>query len=149
VFPHRGGCPDLSRGSGGGAPVRSNGKVEGDAVRRTSALLLAAAVLAGCGPTEPGSPREVTLEELVTDQEGHDGEVLTLEGVVRSYDAPVHHWIEDADQHRVELEPQDLVAPLVGEEVRVTGRYSFEEDRGRLLEIDDLEVLGPVDGEAA
>lgn len=115
---------------------------------RTIAALLLAATLSACS-ADAGSPREVTLAEVVADQEAHDGDVLTLEGVVRSYDAPVHHWIEDADQHRVELEPQDLVAPHVGEQIRVTGRYTFQDDRGRLLEIDELEVIGAPEDDAA
>jgi hypothetical protein len=110
-------------------------------VRRTGAAWLTAAVLAGCGGSTSSSPSPVTLAELVEDQQGFDGDLVTVEGTVRSYDAPLHHWIEDADQHRVELEPQELVAPHVGDRVRVAGRYTFRDDRGRLIEIDDLEVL--------
>jgi hypothetical protein len=108
-------------------------------------VLLAAALAVGCGSTAPDVPTDVALVELVEDQEGYDGEVVTAEGVVRTYDSPRHHWIEDADQNRVELEPQDLVAPHVGDEIRVTGRYSFRDDRGRLIEVDDLEVIAEAD----
>lgn len=105
------------------------------------AAWLTAVVLVGCGGSTPSTPTAVTLAELVADQDGYHGDVVTVEGTVRSYDAPRHHWIEDPDQHRVELEPQDLVQPHVGASIRVTGRYSFRDDRGRLIEIDDLEVL--------
>jgi hypothetical protein len=118
-------------------------------VRRTGAAWLTAAVLAGCGGATPTTPTSVTLAELVEDQHGYDGDLVTVEGTVRSYDAPLHHWIEDVDQHRVELEPQDLVAAHVGDLIRVTGRYSFREDRGRLIEVDDLEVVDPGDGQPA
>jgi hypothetical protein len=118
-------------------------------VRRTGAALLVASVLVGCGGTTSPAPGPVTLAELVEDQHGFDGETVTVEGIVRSYDAPLHHWVEDADQHRVELEPQDLVAPHVGDRIRVTGRYTFRDDRGRLIEIDDLEVLEPGDDRPA
>jgi hypothetical protein len=108
-------------------------------------VLVASALVAGCGPATPDVPTDVALVELVEDQEGYDGEVVTVEGVVRTYDSPRHHWIEDVDQHRVELEPQDLVAPHVGDEIRVTGRYSFRDDRGRLIEVDELEVIAEAD----
>jgi hypothetical protein len=118
-------------------------------VRRTGAAWLIASVLFGCGGATASPPSPVTLAELVEDQHGFDGDLVTVEGTVRSYDAPRHHWVEDADQHRVELEPQDLVAPHVGDRVRVTGRYSFRDDRGRLIEIDDLEILDPGDEQPA
>jgi hypothetical protein len=49
----------------------------------------------------------------------------------------------------VELEPQDLVAAHVGDLIRVTGRYSFRDDRGRLIEVDDLDVIEPGDDRPA
>jgi hypothetical protein len=118
-------------------------------VRRTGAAWLTAAVLAGCGGDTGSTPTPVTLAELVEDQHGFDGDLVTVEGTVRSYDAPLHHWIEDVDQHRVELEPQDLAAAHVGDRIRVTGRYRFHDDRGRLIEVDDLDVIEPGDDRPA
>jgi hypothetical protein len=118
-------------------------------VRRKGTAWLVAALLAGCSGTTSSTPTPVTLAELVEDQHGYDGDLVTVEGTVRSYDAPVHHWIEDVAQHRVELEPQDLVAAHVGDLIRVTGRYSFRDDRGRLIEVDDLDVIEPGEDQPA
>jgi hypothetical protein len=90
-----------------------------------------------------GLPRRSRSADLVVDHDRYDGERITAEGVVRSYDDPVHHWIEDTDLNRVELFPQDEVEPHVGDRVRVTGRFRFRDDEGRRIDIDDLEVLTP------
>lgn len=101
--------------------------------------LLPALVLA-CGPNTD-VPRTVTLADLVADQDRHEGSLITTDGIVRTYDEPLHYWIEDAAQHRVELFPHERVEVLVGHRVRVTGRFTFDDDRGRAIDIDDLEVL--------
>lgn len=108
--------------------------------RRLLAMALLPALLLACGP-RVDVPRTVTLADLVVDQELHDGSVVTTEGIVRTYDEPRHYWIEDAEQHRVELFPHEGGEDLVGQTVRVTGRFTFREDRGRAIDIDDLEVL--------
>jgi hypothetical protein len=102
---------------------------------------LALLFLAGCGSTEDGEPTPVTLVELAEDQEGHHGDLVVTEGVVRSFDEPLHYWIEDDDQHRVELVPMELIEPHLGDEIRVTGRFTFRDDEGRRIEVDELEVL--------
>lgn len=101
-----------------------------------SCLLLATACAGGS--TEP---RAVTLEELVTEQDAHDGATVVVDGIVDTYDQPRHYWIEDAAQHRVELFPHELVEDLVGHRIRVTGRFTFVDDRGRGIDVDELEVL--------
>jgi hypothetical protein len=102
--------------------------------------LLGALWLAGCSD---GPPESVALAELVTEQDRYDGEQVVVDGVVRTYHDPVHHWIEDADLNRVELFPQAEVDPHVGDRVRVTGRFRFRDDEGRRIDVDDLEVLTP------
>ena len=98
---------------------------------RTRALLVLAAALtmtlSACA-SEPSGPEAVTLAELVAEQEHYDGTLVVSEGVVRTYDTPRHFWIED-------------VEGLVGHEIRVVGRFSFQDDRGRVITIEDLEVL--------
>jgi hypothetical protein len=66
---------------------------------------------------------------------------VIAEGTVRSYDEPLHYWIEDAELNRVELEPHDEVEELLGHDIRVTGTFTFDPERGRLITIDDLEVV--------
>lgn len=102
-------------------------------------------VLAAACETVSDEPVDAALVELVEDQDAFDGRVVVTEGVVRRYDDPRHHWIEDADQHRVEIEPQELVADHVGDRVRVTGRFVFLEDQGRVLEADAVEMVGEGD----
>ena len=99
-----------------------------------------ALLLGACGLTGT-APREVTLAVLVGDQAGYDGRMVTTEGVVRTHDDPRHYWIEDDDLNRVELIPDDEVVPLLGERVRVTGRFRFRDDEGRRIEIEQIERL--------
>lgn len=111
---------------------------------RTRALLVVAAAvllaLSACA-AEPTGPEPVTLAELAAQQEQHDGTFVVTEGIVRTYDTPPHYWIEDVDLNRVELVPMKDVEGLVGHEIRVVGRFSFQDDRGRVITVDDLEVL--------
>lgn len=114
--------------------------------RRLVALVAAvsAAVLFGCGadgPADPGDATPASLAELARDQTGFDGELVVTEGVVRTYADPPHAWIEDAQQHRVELHPMRLVERHVGDEIRVTGRFTFREGEGRSIEVEQLELL--------
>lgn len=104
-------------------------------------LLAAVALLvAGCTPGD-ADPQVVSLADLVADHDAYDGTTVIAEGIVQSFDDPPHSWIEDVEQHRVELFPHEQVEDLVGLRVRVTGEFTFEEDRGRGIDIDELEVL--------
>lgn len=88
------------------------------------------------------SPQVVSLADLVAEPDAYDGSTVIAEGAVQTHDQPRHYWIEDTDQHRVELFPHDAVVDLVGQRVRVTGRFMVQDDRGRGIDIDGLEVLG-------
>ena len=94
----------------------------------------------GCADRSPAEV--VSLADLVAEQDAYDGSTVIVEGTVQTRDEPRHFWIEDAGQHRVELFPPDAVADLVGQRIRVTGRFTFRDDRGRGIDIADLEVLG-------
>jgi hypothetical protein len=94
----------------------------------------------GCAG-DRSEPRVVTLAELVAEQDAYDGSMVMVEGTVRTYDQPRHYWIEDVEQHRVELFPHDLVEDLVGHQIRVTGRFTFVDDRGRGIDVEELDVL--------
>lgn len=106
-----------------------------------AALVVAALVLTACGLVTTG-PRAVTLAELATEQDRYDGTVVRTEGVVRSFDDPLHYWIEDEDVNRVELVPHEEVAPLLSEKVRVVGEFTFDQDQGRLITVDEIEPIG-------
>ncbi|PWG61913.1 hypothetical protein DEM34_14410 [Spiribacter halobius] len=51
-----------------------------------------------------------------------------------------HYWIEDEDLNRVEIRPGERIAPYVGDRVRVTGRFSYAPDAGRVIEADAVAV---------
>lgn len=103
-------------------------------------LALLALLVAGC--SGGGGTSAVTLEQLVAEQERYDGERVIVEGVLRDYDDPRHYWIEDAVPNRVELVPHETVEELVGRELRVVGEFSYRDDRGRVITVEDVEDLG-------
>lgn len=103
-------------------------------------LAVVGAGVVGCTGS-PSEPRVVTLAELVADQDAYDDSTVIVEGTVRTYDQPRHFWIEDEDQHRVELFPHELVEDLVGHRLRVTGHFTFVDDRGRGIDVEELDVL--------
>ena len=111
--------------------------------RSLPALLLGAVglVLAACASADGGEPRPVTLAELVAEQDRHDGTRVVVRGTVNTFDDPRHYWIEDVEQHRVELVPEEVAEDLVGAQVEVVGRFSFRDDQGRVIEVEDLEVV--------
>jgi hypothetical protein len=110
-------------------------------ILRTTVTLAAILVLVACG-LGPSEPVEVTLAELAADHERYDGLVVATEGLVRSHDDPLHYWIEDEAPNRVELRPDDEVAPLLGEHVRVVGEFTFDEDEGRVISVEDIDRVG-------
>lgn len=105
------------------------------------ALLLGLTVVS-CGPFAPG-PTDVALEELVAEQESYDGQVVRTVGVVRSHDEPLHYWIEDDHPNRVELVPHEAAEPFLGEHVRVLGPFSYSPDRGRWIDVEEIEIRAP------
>jgi hypothetical protein len=102
-------------------------------------------VLALAGACRPGAPAEVTLAELAFAAEDHDGDVVDVVGVVREFTVEEHdaledHFaLEDDAQNRVELVPHDAVAAFVDEQVRVVGEFTYEEARGRQIEVEEIE----------
>lgn len=89
----------------------------------------------------PQAPLVTTPAALVRSAEQFEGRRVTVEGTLRSWADPEHYWIEDAAPHRIALEPEDGLAGRVGEQLRVTGRFRYEPDRGRWLEVESLRVL--------
>jgi hypothetical protein len=100
--------------------------------------------LAGCGP---GSPQRVALSDLAFDPDAYDDAAVTTTGVVREFGeadgARVHHFVIEDDAHnRVQLLPDEAAEPYVGEEVTVTGRFSFDETTGRAIEVETISSAG-------
>ncbi|MGS2742548.1 hypothetical protein ACU6TU_02980 [Halomonas sp. LS-001] len=100
------------------------------------------ALLAGC--SDP-APREVTLAVLANNGSAHDGNVVATQGQVRSFDNPLHYWIEDEDLNRVEIAPHVLIAPYVGKKVRVVGDFTYSREDGRMLRLESAEHISAAD----
>lgn len=100
-------------------------------------LMLCAPMLIACGTGDPAE--DVTLAELVARPQAYDGRAVRTRGTVRAFDAPRHYWLEDAQINRVGLEPMALIAPHLGREVTVTGRFSYARERGRRIAIATIE----------
>ncbi|MGY4876862.1 hypothetical protein ACLUEY_03135 [Vreelandella aquamarina] len=103
-------------------------------------LLVVAMLLTGCNSGD-ASPREVTLAVLGANGSVHDGNLVATQGRVRSFNDPLHYWIEDEDLNRVEIVPHALIAPYVGKSVRVVGNFTYSREDGRMLILDDAESI--------
>ena len=106
------------------------------ATLRLGLILLASSAVA-CG-RHNGHPVDVTLSSLARYQEAYQGQLVRTEGVVRTFEPPLQYWIEDNEPNRVALEPVGLVAPLLGQQVRVVGRFHFDDQTGRVIHIEDI-----------
>jgi hypothetical protein len=100
-------------------------------------LVLAFVVATTLWDRETG-PQEVTLAELVAEQEAWDGREVVTTGTVRTFDDPPHGWVEDEAGNRVELVPGDVFVEVVGREVVVEGRFTFREGEGRRIDVERL-----------
>ena len=97
------------------------------------AIALLATALVSCGDSD-GTPIELSLSDLARFSERYDGERVATRGIVRSHPDPEHYWIEDADLNRVRIRPHSAVEALVGERVRIVGRFYYSSDTGRRIE---------------
>ena len=97
-------------------------------------------MLAACGD---GGIRDVTLAELVADEGEYAGDQVRIRGTIVGFENPEHYVIEDAHSNRVEIVPLERIAEYVGRAVEVTGRFSFSENRGRVLELEEVTALEP------
>jgi hypothetical protein len=107
-------------------------------------ILLAASPALACSCSRRDDrPVDVTLSSLARYQEAYQGRLVRTQGVVRTYESSGQFWIEDSEPNRVALEPVGLVAPLLGKEVRVVGRFHFDERTGRLIHIKEIATPVP------
>ncbi len=90
-----------------------------------------------------GGVADVTLAQLAADQDFHAGRSVRTQGLVQAFGDPPHVWIEDGVPNRVEIIPAEAVADLVGQQVRVEGRFTYAEDEGRRITVDTVEVVDP------
>lgn len=114
-------------------------------LRRASALVVLASIVAACASA---GPAEVTLAELALEADDYDGDVVEVVGVVREFTQAEHDAVrdhavvEDDDQNRVALLPYAEAVPFADRSVRVVGSFAFDETEGRRIDIEEIE---PVD----
>ncbi|MFQ3787079.1 hypothetical protein [Halomonas sp. A29] len=101
---------------------------------------LALLVLAACSDSS-GEVREVSLAVLVNQGTQLDGSRVATQGKVRHFEDPLHYWIEDEDLNRVEIFPQEQIAPHLGETVRVVGEFEYSPTQGRRLTLESIEPV--------
>ncbi|MGR4068709.1 glucose-inhibited division protein B [Halomonas sp. LR3S48] len=101
---------------------------------------LALLVLAACSDSS-GEVREASLAVLVDQAEQLDGFRVATQGTVRYFEDPLHYWIEDEDLNRVEIFPQERIAPHLGETVRVVGDFEYSPSKGRRLTLESIEPV--------
>jgi len=102
------------------------------------ALVACLSVLVGC-QGEP-TPTRLELADLARFSEQYDGERVSTAGHVRTHPDPEHYWLEDDDLNRVAVHPDSAVKSLVGERVRIVGRFRFSRDKGRSIEAEEVTV---------
>jgi hypothetical protein len=110
-------------------------------IRRGSILVGVAALVLLAVSCGGGGIRDVTLGELVADEGEFSGDQVRLRGTVVRFENPEHYVVEDERSNRVEVRPLEDIAPFDGMLVEVTGRFTFSEDRGRLLELEEVEAV--------
>lgn len=81
---------------------------------------------------------EVPIAKLVAEPERFHGHVVVITGQVRSFDEPRHYWLEDDAHRRVGIHPETLVQDLVGQQVRVRGRFTASPTEGRRIQVHQL-----------
>ena len=81
---------------------------------------------------------EVPIAKLADEPERFHGHVLVVEGLVQRFDDPLHHWLEDKQQNRVGIIPDELLHDLVGQQVRVRGRFTAYPQQGRRIQVHQL-----------
>ena len=104
-----------------------------------SLLVLTLAVVA-CNDTEP-TATELRLADLAQFQDRYDDELVATTGTVNRFAEPEHYWIEDDAFNRIRVVPQPAVSDLVGKRVRVTGRFEYDSDTGRVIDAQTVEVV--------
>jgi hypothetical protein len=98
--------------------------------------LLTLTVASACGD---GDPIDVSLARISANASDYHGKLVRLEGTVVGFENPEHYVIEDGQQNRVQLLPNELARPFVGEQATVVGRFTFSDTQGRRLAVTWME----------
>lgn len=96
--------------------------------------------LAACG--EP-KPVLTSLSALAAAQKDFDGQQVIVSGTLRTFDKPRHYWIENEALDRVAVRGEFDFAEWVGETIKVQGRFAYDTEAGRRIEVQDVVVQPP------
>lgn len=107
--------------------------------KHLSFLSLLTVLMAACAQ----EPRDTDIASVVALQQDHDGQRIRVEGRVRSFEEPLHYWVEDEELNRIQLLPEEAASDYVDTEVRVSGRFHYDTGEGRRLEVEEIESLEP------
>ena len=104
---------------------------------RVTFPIILALVIAGCGERDA---QEVSLAALVAAQQDFDGRRVIVNGTLRTFDEPRHYWIENEKPERVALTGAGDLSARVGEDIEVHGRFHYDRQKGRRVEVSKVEV---------
>lgn len=99
---------------------------------RIRSTLLAAFLIAGCSNS---APTTTSLSALSQAQRDFNGRNVIVSGVLRTFDAPKHYWIENDSFNRVALEGAESLSPWVGQTIEVHGTFFYDVETGRRIEV--------------
>ncbi|GEM_PF-3314546 len=111
--------------------------------RRWMALAAVGLLVGACGASE------VTLRRIVANQERMSGRRVVVSGRVVAFEDPdgtMDYILEDYQQNRVLLLPDDIAADYVGRQIEVTGLYEFDPGQGRVLWVEEIRPKEPPGG---
>lgn len=91
--------------------------------------------------------QRLELSMLVMQAQMYDGSAVSTSGVVRGFDDPEHYWLEDNRLNRIALHPKEQAREWLGQRARAKGRFYYQRDEGRQIQLDELLPLAPQGGQ--
>lgn len=102
---------------------------------RIGAALTIALFVPGCGDS---AQITTDLSALSNAQQDFNGQKVIVSGILRTFDSPRHFWIENHSYDRVALHGVGDLAPLLGQQVEVRGRFFYDRESGRRIQVEAL-----------
>ncbi|QEA39165.1 glucose-inhibited division protein B [Pistricoccus aurantiacus] len=80
-------------------------------------------------------PAEIPLSILASQRAAYEDKRVATQRMI--FETPRHYWIEDEGLKRVKVFPQERIAPYLGEQIRIVGRFQYGQNEGCKLEMTD------------
>lgn len=126
-----------ARTSGGQTSAFAGGRA-----RLVAVVAAVAIAVAGCGGGR--GPVDVSLAQLVAEEEAYLGRLVRTRGVIRAFGedpATRHYVVEDERANRVQILPDAAAAEFEGRRVVVEGVFGFDQRSGRFIRAQRIEPL--------